>query len=176
MWDSPSMKIISYPPYNFSWVVQNELAAMACPNTESNLQFLIDQGIEHIITLSPENIPSEIQCWKFEWTKIDVEEFEAPTIEDIIKFLSICSRCHNRKKAIGIHCRMGRGRTGVMVACYLVHFKNLTPERAITEIRLMRPGSIESYAQERSVFQYHDYMRGLKVLPGEENQSSYSII
>lgn len=54
---------------------------------------------------------------------------------------------------------MGRGRTGVMAACYLVHFMNIGPERAITNIRLMRPGSIETYEQERAVVKYHDYIR-----------------
>lgn len=46
-----------------------------------------------------------------------------------------------------MHCRSGRGRTGVMAACYLVYFLNLTPERAITTLRLGRPGSIETYRQ-----------------------------
>lgn len=56
---------------------------------------------------------------------------------------------------------MGRGRTGVMLACYLVHFLGQPPERAILNIRLMRPGSLETYQQERIVIKYHDYLRTL---------------
>ncbi|KAK9880895.1 hypothetical protein WA026_013226 [Henosepilachna vigintioctopunctata] len=161
MWDFPSSKIISYPPYNFSWVENNKLAAMACPTSESNFQFLIDQGIRHIITLSPENVPPKIKNMKLNWTMIDVEEFEAPSIENIVKFINICEKCHSVNHAVGIHCRMGRGRTGVMAACYLVHFKDLPPEKAITNVRLTRPGSIETFEQERAVKRYHDYRRGL---------------
>nr|CAD7259340.1 unnamed protein product [Timema shepardi] len=67
-------------------------------------------------------------------------------------------------KSVGIHCRMGRGRTGVMAACYLVHFLDQPPERAIINIRLMRPGSVETYEQEKAVVAYHDYLRRTKSL------------
>ena len=65
-------------------------------------------------------------------------------------------------QAVGVHCRMGRGRTGVMAACYLVRFHGKTPERAIVEIRRHRPYSIETYEQERAVVRYFDCLRGTK--------------
>jgi len=54
---------------------------------------------------------------------------------------------------------MGRGRTGVMAACFLVHFYGQSPERAITNVRLMRPGSVETYEQEKAVVKYYDYLQ-----------------
>ncbi|PNF35142.1 hypothetical protein B7P43_G09271 [Cryptotermes secundus] len=56
---------------------------------------------------------------------------------------------------------MGLGRTGVMAACFLVHFYGQSPEQAITNVRLLRPGSVETYEQEKAVFRYHDYLRSL---------------
>lgn len=64
---------------------------------------------------------------------------------------------------VGVHCRMGRGRTGVMVACYLAHFQGLPPERAIINVRLQRPGSVETPEQERCVVRYHDCLMGTVV-------------
>jgi len=63
---------------------------------------------------------------------------------------------------VGIHCRQGRGRSGVMAACYLVRFQDLPPERAIINLRLQRPGSIETSEQERAVVHFHDCIRGVK--------------
>lgn len=50
-----------------------------------------------------------------------------------------------------------------MAACYLVHFQQMTPERAIINLRLQRPGSIETPEQERAVVRYHDYVKGTSV-------------
>lgn len=47
-----------------------------------------------------------------------------------------------------------------MAACYLVRFKDCTPERAITTVRDLRPGSIETYDQEKIIHKYFDFIRG----------------
>lgn len=65
---------------------------------------------------------------------------------------------------------MGRGRTGVMVACYLVHFHDMAPERAMNKVRIERPGSVETRTQERAVLQYHDHLR--KNGPGDVDDES----
>ena len=66
----------------------------------------------------------------------------------------------NKKgQAVGIHCRMGCGRTGTMLACYLVASEGYTANNAITETRNRRPHSIETEHQEQAV---HDYEKSLK--------------
>ncbi|KAJ8930999.1 hypothetical protein NQ314_016149, partial [Rhamnusium bicolor] len=148
----------AYPPWNFSWVVENELAAFAWPKTKENLNFLHQKGIRHVITLSPEKLPP-IADSKLEGTVIPVVEFEPPTLNDITMFIDICERYLLKKEAVGVHCRMGLGRTGVMAACFLVHFHGMAPESAIVKLRIARPGSVETYEQERAVIRYHDYLR-----------------
>ncbi|XP_071053772.1 dual specificity protein phosphatase 23-like isoform X1 [Onthophagus taurus] len=153
-------EVDSYPPWNFSWVVDNKLAAMAWPQNKENLRYIYEEGVRHLVTLSPEKLPPIEQFPQLEWTSIPIEEFGAPTIKDILKFIDVCQKCQQKNQAVGIHCRMGRGRTGVMAACYLVRFLDLAPERAITEIRLKRPGSVEVIEQERAVIKYFDCLRG----------------
>lgn len=84
---------ISYPPWNFSWVVQGELAAMAWPQSESNMHYIKEQGIKHLITLSPEKRPPVYATPGVEWTEISVQEFEAPSVKQIKRFIEICQRC-----------------------------------------------------------------------------------
>lgn len=78
-------------PWNFSWIVPGELAGMACPRTKKNLEFLVRNGVRHLVTLSPETRPPVDGFDEIEWTLIPVEEFEAPSMEDILKFLDICN-------------------------------------------------------------------------------------
>ncbi|KAG8509908.1 Dual specificity protein phosphatase 23 [Galemys pyrenaicus] len=58
-------------------------------------------------------------------------------------------------QAVGVHCALGLGRTGTMLACYLVKDRGLAAGDAIAEIRRLRPGSIETYDQEKAVFQFY---------------------
>ncbi|CAK1591254.1 unnamed protein product [Parnassius mnemosyne] len=151
----------SYPPYNFSWFVKDKVAAMGWPQTVENLNYLVDSGINHLITLSPEKLPPVFDFErKLKWTEIGIKEFGAPTLKQILKFIEICERAEMKGEVIGVHCRHGRGRTGTMLACYLVHFKNMAPERAVLTVRVQRPGSCETYEQEKIVCYYHDCVRG----------------
>lgn len=88
----------SQPSYNFSWIVQNELAGMGWPRTVENLNFLVQQGIRHLVTLSPEMIPPVKNYTHLQWTLIPVEEFEAPSMEDINKFIAICEDSRKRNE------------------------------------------------------------------------------
>ncbi|XP_008195342.2 dual specificity protein phosphatase 23 [Tribolium castaneum] len=89
------------PPYNFSWLVEKELACMAWPQSVYNLEFLRKEGISHLVTLSPEKIPPIVDFPQIEWTRIDIEEFEAPTLDDIIKFIEICEKCKKNGQVRG---------------------------------------------------------------------------
>lgn len=83
-------------PWNFSWIVAGELAGMACPDTKQNIEFLVRSGIRHLVTLSPETKPPTDSLSGIEWTLIPVEEFEAPALEDILKFINICNNCKEK--------------------------------------------------------------------------------
>lgn len=50
-------------------------------------------------------------------------------------------------KKVFIHCRGGLGRTGTLAARLLVE-RGLEPEMAIEEVRLARPGALETIEQE----------------------------
>ena len=57
-----------------------------------------------------------------------------------------------------VHCGAGLGRTGTMLAAYLVH-TGLSAEDALKEVRLRRPGAIESRTQEDAVRDYETHRR-----------------
>ncbi|GBN92024.1 Dual specificity protein phosphatase 23 [Araneus ventricosus] len=142
-------------PMNFSWIDEGKLAAFGRPSSPENLRFLLENNIAYLITLSPECTPPVFTFPDIHWYEIKVREFHPPRNDQIKKFISICEKSLEQGKAVGVHCRMGRGRTGVMAACYLVKFHNMTPQSAMGQVRKMRPGSIETYCQEEAVMDYY---------------------
>lgn len=142
-----------YPPWFFTWVEKNQLSAFAWPQTRGNLEYLWQIGIKHLVTLCPEKIPN-IDESKFSWTYIPIEECHAPAIDQIFKFIRTIQWCRKYNLPVGVHDRMGLGRSGVMVAIYLMYFHGMTAERAIFNLRYHRPGSLDSVCQEECVLNY----------------------
>lgn len=62
-------------------------------------------------------------------------------------------------QAVAVHCRHGRGRTGTILACYLVKTREMTAKDAITYVRRERPWSIETTEQEEAVFVYEENIK-----------------
>ena len=50
----------------------------------------MEQGIDHLVSLSPEKIPPHYAFPDLRHTLIPVEDFTGPTIAEIQKFLEIC--------------------------------------------------------------------------------------
>lgn len=72
----------------------------------------------------------------------------------------MCQSCMLRPlQAVAVHCMHGHGRTGTMLACYLVKKRKISGIEAINQIRAMRHGSIETHEQEKAVVQF--YQRSL---------------
>ena len=58
-----------------------------------------------------------------------------------------------------VHCLAGLGRTGTILACYLIKYEKMSSDDAITRIRKQRPGSIQSYVQEEIIFRFEKFVR-----------------
>lgn len=87
-----------YPPNNFSWIVKDELAAMAWPRVPSNLLFLEKHGIKHLVTLSPEMRPPIHTFPELKWTEIPVEEFCSPSVGQMKEFIDICQKSKTKNE------------------------------------------------------------------------------
>ncbi len=137
---------------NFSWLIEGEIAGMAKPaSTVSDFEFLKDNNIDAIVSLSEfpldENLVEE---FGFEVKHIPVRDFESPRMEQIEDFLKFAKEIRTDGKKLVVHCDAGAGRTGTMLACYLVS-KGYDAAKAIEEVRRKRPGSIETPGQEEIV-------------------------
>ncbi|XP_056454794.1 protein tyrosine phosphatase domain-containing protein 1 [Gadus chalcogrammus] len=55
---------------------------------------------------------------------------------------------------VAVHCHAGLGRTGVLIACYLVYILRISPSEAVHYVRIKRPRSIQTRAQIQHVFDF----------------------
>uniref|UniRef100_A0A8C2X3A9 Protein tyrosine phosphatase domain-containing protein 1 n=1 Tax=Cyclopterus lumpus TaxID=8103 RepID=A0A8C2X3A9_CYCLU len=59
-----------------------------------------------------------------------------------------------REGRVAVHCHAGLGRTGVLIACYLIYTLRISPSEAVHYVRIKRPRSIQTRAQLSQVFDF----------------------
>jgi len=144
--------VFSLPP-NFFWLRVNQIAGCAQPVSELQLKGLVGVNVRHIITLSDESQPPE--CIRsinaLKWTIIPVTNFKGATISQFRTFFQICQTALARDESVVVHCRGGRGRTGMFLAAYLMKFEDQDAQTAIKVVRSLQPHSVETRDQELSL-------------------------
>ncbi|XP_038023983.1 dual specificity protein phosphatase 23 isoform X1 [Anas platyrhynchos] len=145
-------------PPNFSWVAEGRLAGLAMPREPGHYRFLLGQGVRHLVSLSERPPPHHGCCPAVQLHRIRVPDFTPPTPGQIQSFLQLVEEANGRGEAVAVHCLLGHGRTGTLLACYLVKARALSGAAAIREIRRLRPGSIETREQEEAVIQFHQHL------------------
>jgi len=142
------------PPYGFSWVDQPHLAAMARPEEYDDLLWLREQGIELIISLTEDPLRRD---WLIEAgllaLHVPIADMDAPSLEQLREIISAIGKARERNMAVAVHCHAGKGRTGTILAAYLVD-KGYSAGDAINAIRELRPGSVETESQEQAIAEF----------------------
>jgi len=154
---------------NFGWLIERRLAGMGHPVDKiADSEFLKDQGITAIVTLTERPLPQAvIEEFGFEYIHVPIPDFHAPSQEQIDQFIAFAERSLQQGGRLAVHCAAGYGRTGTMLACFLVRMGYDALE-AMDEVRRKRPGSIETKEQEEAIMVYAARVdRGEKPLTGE---------
>lgn len=150
--------------HNFSFLIEDVIAGSAHPGRgeilEANLSELRDLGFGAIVTVCETPLESgPLDEHEFRSLHLDVSDFTAPTLEQIDAAMQFVGESAHDGEAVLIHCFAGMGRTGTLLACYLVS-EGRSAGMAIEEVRRARPGSIEDPSQERVIHAWELHVRG----------------
>jgi hypothetical protein len=90
----------SSTPRNFSWLEDGKIAALAFPDKREDLEFLANQGIRYLVTLTKESKPRVEEVPALIGINICVDDYCTFTLEQVQQFISICEKALEKKEVL----------------------------------------------------------------------------
>jgi atypical dual specificity phosphatase len=154
-------------PTNFSWIIEGRLAGSDVAITFSQYRWLLKQGIRAIVTVRQKPLPSEWLTqrsigksgYSINYFHLKVEHKNVPSLEELDNMVGyIQNQINNEKNPVTVHCSGGKGRTGAILAAYLIEVQDLSAWEAIRQTRKSHQGSTDSKRQEIRLYEYREYL------------------
>ncbi len=148
---------------NFSYIVDNVLAGSARPGLWGSLMDDLVEvrefGITHIVSLTERPLQrAVVEEAGFRLLHVPVVDFSPPTVEQMDDIVSYINKARSQDGRVLVHCQAGMGRTGTVLAAYLVS-EGMPATAAVSKVRQERSGSIETLDQEESVSEFEEHLK-----------------
>ncbi|MGH2442431.1 MAG: dual specificity protein phosphatase family protein [Chloroflexota bacterium] len=160
----------------FYWIVEGALAGCSLPGGPGDgsrsewearealgrdLDWLSSHGIRALLSLTETPLPpAALADAGLAGTHLPVDDLHPPAPHDLMAALAFIDQHRAAGRAVAVHCLVGEGRTGTVLAAYLIRGGE-THEDAIQMLRALRPGAIGTIEQEhalRAFAQRRDWM------------------
>ncbi|WP_286272274.1 phosphatase domain-containing putative toxin [Thalassotalea hakodatensis] len=136
-----------------------------CPGTQSvNLQQSIEQlrseGVttlvslmydDELVTLDAHSIGQVCQAQNLTWLQMPIKDDDAPNDDFMRAFSQHITRIINsinKGEAIAVHCKGGSGRTGLVIALFLIHL-GYDKAQIVDMVQLIRPKALQHPIQRK---------------------------
>lgn len=141
-------------PTGFVWIEDHALAGTGYPASRSQVEWLVRNGIGSILSLTEEPLPEDwIGGFGLKNGHVPMRDHEPPTVESMERGVKFIREQLGAGRRVAVHCLAGEGRTGCVLAAYLIESKDLGADEAIRRLRDVKPQFVER-AQEDAVRQF----------------------
>lgn len=147
-------------PSGFAWLMPGRIAGTPMPGVvnaiDHDLALLRQCGITMLITLTEHDIPQEpLARHGLKNLHLPIRDHEPPTVAQIQMLLKRMENLLNQGEVLAVHCLAGIGRTGTILASWLVR-EGLTAAEALRRVRLIDHKYVQSTEQEEFLQVYED--------------------
>jgi len=139
-------------PRSLHWVLPQRLAGLPRPglleDVDDDLAGLVWLGIDLLVNLEEtETVPAAaLAAAGIEGIHRPIDDMKAPTTAAALELCALVERAIRDGRRVAFHCRAGLGRTGTMLAAYLIH-TGLEALDALERVRRLQPRFVQSSAQ-----------------------------
>ena len=150
--------MITGRPDNFSWLIYGKLAGSAIPTSKDEINWVEEQGIKSIVTVREEPL-DENWVEDVKYLHVISNDMGVPEFSDLVNSVVYIHKRITEDEPVMVHCLAGLGRTGTILACYLIKYEKISAKKAIQKIREKRHGSIQSFTQEEIIFRFEKFVK-----------------
>jgi atypical dual specificity phosphatase len=146
-------------PRGFNWIVPGRLAGCPAPGVcapiDYDMDMLVKVGITRLITLTENDLDQDV-LHRHDLSNIHLPilDHEAPSIGQTHMLLVRMQKMLEAGEVVAVHCKAGLGRTGTILAAWLIRDGGLSADGAMTKLRRIEPGFIQSSIQEEFLHRY----------------------
>ena len=150
----------SLGPRGFTWVVPGKLAGTPMPGAVFDIDYdlaaLKAVGVTCLITLTEGDLAQEpLARHGLKNLHLPIRDREPPTVPQITMLLIRMEALLKKGEVLAVHCLAGIGRTGTILAAWLVS-NGLTAQEALRRVRRIEPKFVQTTEQEEFLQQFED--------------------
>jgi atypical dual specificity phosphatase len=152
-------------PTGFHWIAPGKLAGCAEPGVSAPIDYdmglLHNMGITHLITLTEKDLDqSALARNQLRNLHLPIYDREAPSMAQTYMLIRRMQVLLDQGAVLAVHCRAGIGRTGTILAAWLIREGGLSATHAIERLRMIYRSYVQTQVQEEFLQNFEqDIMR-----------------